>query len=60
MLKDILRGIRRAAPMGIGYVVIGFSVAATAYGAGLSALNTLLMSIFVCAGTTQLIAVQLL
>ena len=60
MLQAILRGVRRAAPMGIGYVVIGFSVAATAFGAGIDARNTVLMSIFVCAGTSQLIAVKML
>lgn len=58
--QAILRGIRRGLPMGLGYVVIGFSVAATAYGAGMDATNVLLMSTFVCAGTSQLIATKLL
>lgn len=60
MGRDILRGLQRAMPICLGYIVIGFSVAATAYGAGFNASNVLLMSLMVAAGTSQLIATQLL
>lgn len=46
--------------MALGYVVIGFSVAATAYALGMSSGNVLGMQMFVYAGTSQLIATKLL
>ena len=60
MHQDIRRGIQRGLPMALGYIVIGFSVAATGYAAGFSPLNVVLMSLLVSAGTAQLIAIQLL
>jgi len=46
--------------MALGYVVIGFSVAATAYALGMNTANVLGMQMFVYAGTSQLIGTKLL
>ena len=46
--------------MALGYAPIGFAVGALSRGAGMSPLNTLLMSLLVYAGSSQLIATQLL
>jgi len=54
-----LRGVSRALPITLGYVPIGFAYGVLAQKAGLSAFNTLSMSIFVYAGSSQLIAVGL-
>lgn len=54
-----LRGVSRALPITLGYVPIGFAYGVLAQKAGLSAFNTLAMSIFVYAGSSQLIAVGL-
>jgi len=54
-----LRGVSRAVPITLGYIPIGFAYGVLAQKAGLSALNTLAMSIFVYAGSSQLIAVGL-
>lgn len=54
-----LRGISRAVPITLGYVPIGFAYGVLAQKAGLSTFNTLAMSIFVYAGSSQLIAVGL-
>jgi 4-azaleucine resistance transporter AzlC len=54
-----LRGASRAVPITLGYVPIGFAYGVLAQKAGLSAFNTLAMSIFVYAGSSQLIAVGL-
>ena len=54
-----LRGVSRAMPITLGYVPIGFAYGVLAQKAGLSAFNTLAMSIFVYAGSSQLIAVGL-
>jgi 4-azaleucine resistance transporter AzlC len=56
---DWLRGISRAVPIILGYVPIGFAYGVLAGKAGLSNFNTLAMSIFVYAGSSQLIAVGL-
>ena len=53
------RGVSRALPITLGYVPIGFAYGVLAQKAGLSAFNTLAMSIFVYAGSSQLIAVGL-
>jgi len=55
-----LRGVSRALPITLGYVPIGFAYGVLAQKAGLSAFNTLAMSILVYAGSSQLIAVGLL
>jgi 4-azaleucine resistance transporter AzlC len=54
-----LGGVSRALPITLGYVPIGFAYGVLAQKAGLSAFNTLAMSIFVYAGSSQLIAVGL-
>jgi 4-azaleucine resistance transporter AzlC len=54
-----LRGVSRALPITLGYVPIGFAYGVLAEKAGLSVFNTLAMSIFVYAGSSQLIAVGL-
>lgn len=59
MLTDIRRGISKTGMMALGYAAIGFAVAATSYGAGLSAWNTLMLSFLVYAGSAQLAATQL-
>lgn len=60
MLAEIKKGLAKTGVMALGYAPIGFAVAATSYGAGLSPLNTLLMSLLVYAGSAQLAATQLL
>jgi 4-azaleucine resistance transporter AzlC len=55
-----LRGVSRAAPITLGYIPIGFAYGVLAQKAGLSTFNTLAMSIFVYAGSSQLIAVGLI
>jgi 4-azaleucine resistance transporter AzlC len=57
--KSWLRGVSRAVPIAFGYVPIGFAYGVLAQKAGLSVFNTLAMSIFVYAGSSQLIAVGL-
>lgn len=54
-----LRGVSRAVPIAMGYIPIGFAYGVLAQKAGLSTFNTLAMSIFVYAGSSQLIAVGL-
>jgi 4-azaleucine resistance transporter AzlC len=54
-----LRGLVRALPIVLGYIPIGFAYGVLAQQAGLSTVNTLLMSLIVYAGSSQLIAVGL-
>lgn len=54
-----LRGIAQAAPVMMGYLPIGFAYGVLAQKAGLSTLNTVLMSLLVYAGSAQFIAVGL-
>jgi len=54
-----LIGVTRAVPIVMGYVSIGVAFGVLAQKAGLSALNTVLMSLLVYAGSSQLIAVGL-
>ena len=54
-----LRGASRAVPITLGYIPIGFAYGVLAQKAGISTFNTLAMSIFVYAGSSQLIAVGL-
>ena len=54
-----MRGISRAVPITLGYVPIGFAYGVLAGKAGISTFNTLAMSVFVYAGSSQLIAVGL-
>ena len=53
------RGMTRALPIVFGYIPIGFAYGVLAQQAGLSTINTLLMSAIVYAGSSQLIAVGL-
>jgi 4-azaleucine resistance transporter AzlC len=55
--RNGLRGVGRAFPIALGYIPIGFAYGVLAQKAGLSAFNTLAMSLFVYAGSSQLIAV---
>lgn len=57
--RGVLAGVSRALPIVLGYVPIGLAYGVLARKAGLSALNTLLMSLIVYAGSAQLIAVGL-
>jgi 4-azaleucine resistance transporter AzlC len=57
--RGVLAGVSRALPIVLGYVPIGLAYGVLAQKAGLSALNTLLMSLIVYAGSAQLIAVGL-
>lgn len=55
-----LRGAVQALPIVLGYLPVGFAYGVLSANAGLSAWNTLLMSLLVYAGSAQLIAVGLL
>jgi 4-azaleucine resistance transporter AzlC len=52
-------GVKRALPIVLGYVPIGFAYGVLAGKSGLSGANTLLMSLIVFAGSAQFIAVGL-
>ena len=54
-----LNGVRRALPIVLGYVPIGFAYGVLAGKSGISAANTLIMSLIVFAGSAQFIAVGL-
>ena len=53
------RGLALGAPIVLGYVPIGFAYGVLASKSGLSARNTLLMSLLVYAGASQFIAAGL-
>jgi 4-azaleucine resistance transporter AzlC len=54
-----LNGVFRAVPIVLGYVPVGFAYGVLAQKAGISPGNTVLMSLLVYAGSSQLIAVGL-
>ena len=56
---QILKGVKRAVPIVLGYVPIGFAYGVLAGKSGMSEANTLLMSLIVFAGSAQFIAVGL-
>ncbi|MCD4672936.1 MAG: AzlC family ABC transporter permease [Anaerolineaceae bacterium] len=58
--RQWLRGASRALPVVMGYIPIGFAFGVLAQKAGLSVWHTLAMSVFVFAGSSQLIAVGLI
>ncbi len=58
-LSALACGMKRALPIVLGYVPIGFAYGVLAGKAGLSDTNTLLMSLIVFAGSSQFIAVGL-
>lgn len=55
----VLAGAKSALPIVFGYLPIGFAYGVLAQKAGISILNTILMSVVVFAGSAQLIAVEL-
>ncbi len=55
----LLEGVKRATPIVLGYIPIGFAYGVLADKSGLSVLNTMLMSIIVFAGSSQFVAVGL-
>lgn len=55
-----LDGVTQAVPIVMGYIPIGFAFGVLAEKAGISVLNTVLMSLLVFAGSSQLISVGLL
>jgi 4-azaleucine resistance transporter AzlC len=55
----VFKGVRRALPIVLGYVPIGFAYGVLAGKSGISAANTVLMSLIVFAGSAQFIAVGL-
>jgi 4-azaleucine resistance transporter AzlC len=57
--RDWARGVAIAAPIVVGYLPIGFAFGVLADKAGLSHANTMLLSLLVYAGSSQLIAVGL-
>lgn len=60
MRMETLAGIRKAMPVVLGYVPVGFAFGVLAREAGLSPLAATMMSLFVYAGSGQLIAVGML
>ncbi len=58
--QQILSGIRRAFPIVLGYVPVGFAYGVLATKSGISNLNTVVMSVLVFAGSAQFIAVGML
>ncbi len=54
-----LEAARQFAPLAMGYIPVGLAYGVLAQKCGLSALNTVLMSVFVYAGSSQLIAVAM-
>ncbi|MCG0276658.1 MAG: AzlC family ABC transporter permease [Thermosediminibacteraceae bacterium] len=58
--RELIFGIKRAAPIVMGYVPVGFALGVLAADAGLSPLQTGMMSLLVYAGSAQFIAVSML
>lgn len=54
-----LEAARRFAPLAMGYIPVGLAYGVLAHKCGLSILNTVLMSVLVYAGSSQLIAVAM-
>lgn len=59
-IHNILKGIAHAFPVVMGYLPVGFAYGVLAIKAGLSMTNTMIMSIFVYAGSSQFVAVGLM
>jgi len=57
---DLVFGVKRAAPIIMGYIPVGFALGVMAADAGLDPLQMGLMSLFVYAGSAQFIAVDML
>ncbi|CAK7005067.1 MAG: Inner membrane protein YgaZ [Desulfovibrio sp.] len=58
-MQDFLRGMRLALPIILGYLPVGFAFGVLAMQAGMSAPTVIMMSVFVYAGSAQLIAADL-
>ncbi|MFO7151871.1 MAG: AzlC family ABC transporter permease [Bacillota bacterium] len=58
--KELLFGIKRAFPIVMGYVPVGFALGVLAADAGLTPFQTGMMSLMVYAGSAQFIAVSML
>lgn len=56
----MLRGLKHALPIVMGYIPVGFAFGVLADKTGISTVNAMLMSLFVYAGSAQLIAVGLI
>ncbi len=59
-MNDVLRGMRLALPLIMGYMPVGFAFGVLGVKAGMSPLSVALMSYLVYAGSAQLIAVGLM
>ncbi|HHV17906.1 MAG TPA: AzlC family ABC transporter permease [Thermoanaerobacterales bacterium] len=57
---ELVFGVKRAAPIVMGYIPVGFALGVMAADAGLDPLHMSLMSLFVYAGSAQFIAVEML
>jgi len=57
---EFIFGLKRALPITMGYIPVGFALGVMAADAGLNPLQMALMSLFVYAGSAQFIAVELL
>ena len=57
---ELVFGIKRALPIVMGYIPVGFALGVMAADAGLSPLQMGLMSLFVYAGSAQFIAIDML
>lgn len=60
MNKDVIRGIKDSTPIIIGYISIAIAFGVISTALGLTPISTILMSIFVYAGASQFIAINLL
>ena len=58
--SSVVKGVRQAFPIVLGYVPIGVAYGLLAQRAGLSLWSTLGLSLFVCAGASQFMAVSML
>jgi 4-azaleucine resistance transporter AzlC len=60
MRDDIIRGLKKAAPITAGYIPIAFTISAISLNCGLSPLNTVLLFVLVDAGSSQLAAAHMI
>jgi len=60
MNKHFLMGIKSSIPASLGVIPVGISIGLLAMQAGLSGLETILMSAMVMAGSSQLMAISMI
>jgi 4-azaleucine resistance transporter AzlC len=60
MRRDILRGLKKAVPIMVGYIPIAFTISAISLNCGLSPLNTVLLFVMVDAGSSQMAAAHMM